>query len=199
MCKLRNLRCNQQTPAANKKMTDYQPPSYEELRVENQNLRKENAELRADNEKLTEIFETARYEFEKNNKLIERLNQRVTRLENENKALREENAALKSELKEEKAKVATLSKMLFENKTDLPAGRQGNKTKAQKGRIRKQRGAAPSETEIESFLPHKLSDEVKGKLRVAGRSDPAGSGDKSTPDQAACPVSARRPETRQAA
>ncbi len=25
------------------------------------------------------------------------------------------------------------------------------------------------ETEIESFLPHKLSDEVKGKLRVAGR------------------------------
>ncbi len=30
---------NQQTPAANKKMTDYQPPSYEELRVENQNLK----------------------------------------------------------------------------------------------------------------------------------------------------------------
>ena len=63
----------------------------------------------------------------------------------------------------------------------------------------KKRGAAPGETEIESFLPHKLTDDVKGKLRVAGRSDPAGSGDKSAPDQAACPVSARRPEAGQAA
>ena len=61
------------------------------------------------------------------------------------------------------------------------------------------RGSAPRETEIESFLPHKLTDDVKGKLRVAGRADPAGSGDKSAPDQAACPASARRPEARQAA
>jgi len=61
------------------------------------------------------------------------------------------------------------------------------------------RGAAPGETEIESFLPHKLSDDVKGKLRVAGRSDPSGSGDKSVPEQAACPAAARRPEARQAA
>ena len=54
-------------------------------------------------------------------------------------------------------------------------------------------------TEIESFLPHKLTDEVKGKLRVACRDDTAGSEDEADGDSAACPVSARRPETRQAA
>jgi len=61
------------------------------------------------------------------------------------------------------------------------------------------RGAAPSETEIESFLPHKLTDEMKEKLRVAGRSDPAGSGDEPAPEAAACPAATQRPGARQAA
>jgi len=61
------------------------------------------------------------------------------------------------------------------------------------------RGAAPCETEIEPFLPHKLTDQVKEKLRVAGRSDPAGSEGKTAPVQAACPASARCPEAKQAA
>jgi transposase len=61
------------------------------------------------------------------------------------------------------------------------------------------RGAAPDETEIESFLPHKLSDEAGEKLRVAGRTDPAGSEEEPAPDSAACPASARSPGVRQAA
>jgi transposase len=62
------------------------------------------------------------------------------------------------------------------------------------------RGSAPNETEIESFLPHKLTDRVKEKLRMAGGSaDPAGSEDNPASDSAACPASARHPEARQAA
>jgi len=144
----------QQTRTASGKSAECRPPSYEELCAQNQNLRqeigrlqeaqlrKDNAELRRDNEKLTEIFEFARREFAKKDRKIEKLEKELAMMRVEMKELKEENAALKSELKEEKAKVATLSKMLFEDKTDLPAGRQGNKTKAQKGRVRKQTGAA---------------------------------------------------------
>jgi len=143
---------NGKTLMAHTEITVEPPPWYEQLRTDNENLRRENARLRKENarlrrenaerradiEKLTTIFEIARREFEKSNKLIERLNRRVTRLEQENKALREENAALKSELKEEKAKVATLSKMLFENKTEKE-----NKSTKGKDKKTKGRGAKP--------------------------------------------------------
>ena len=66
--------------------------------------------------------------------------------------------------------------------------------------IRPGRSASvPGETEIESFLPHKLTDEMKEKLWVAGRSDPAGSGDEPAPEAAACPAATQRPGARQAA
>jgi len=58
------------------------------------------------------------------------------------------------------------------------------------------RGTAPAEIEIESFLPHKLTNQVKEKLRVAGRTDPAGSEDEPAPGSTACPASARHPEAR---
>ncbi|KXB07644.1 hypothetical protein AKJ51_00825 [candidate division MSBL1 archaeon SCGC-AAA382A20] len=66
------------------------------------------------------------------------------------------------------------------------------------------RRAAPGETEIESFLPHKLTDRVKEKLGMAGRNaNPvrrtAQFEDEPTPDSAACPASARSPGVRQAA
>jgi len=52
---------------------------------------------------------------------------------------------------------------------------------------------------IESFLPHKLTDQVREKLRVAGRADPAGSEDKADGDSTACPAAVRCSEVRQAA
>jgi hypothetical protein len=60
------------------------------------------------------------------------------------------------------------------------------------------RGSAPNETEIESFLPHKLTDRVKEKLRMAS-ANPTGSEEEPAPDSAACSASARSPGARQAA
>ena len=137
-------------------------------------------------------------------------------------------------MKEQKAKVATLSKMLFEDKIEKQDKRSKGKDKKTNGRGAKpgheghgrnipkdlpKRDETIDMPDDEKFCPHcglpyedlgseECSHEVgvekeyyvkvKGKLRVAGRSAPAGFGDKSAPDQAACPVSARRPEARQA-